>query len=83
MKMPITILIEATEMEKTSTESQEKQISRDLERGRKITPMSALTEYNCMRLGARIYDLKRKGMQIKTNIVELANGKRIAQYSRS
>lgn len=29
-----------------------------------ITPIDALREFGCMRLGARIYDLKRKGETI-------------------
>lgn len=31
-----------------------------------ITPVDALKEYGCMRLGARIYDLKRQGHDIRT-----------------
>lgn len=31
-----------------------------------ITPVDALREYGCMRLGARIYDLKRQGHDIRT-----------------
>lgn len=31
-----------------------------------ITPMTALNRYGCMRLGARIYDLKRQGHDIRT-----------------
>ena len=29
-----------------------------------ITPWEAMREFGCMRLGARIYDLKRKGEKI-------------------
>ena len=49
--------------------------------GKKITPLDALNLYGCFRLGARIYDLKRSGMAIKTEIIETQNGKHIAQYS--
>ena len=31
-----------------------------------ITPQEAMREYGCMRLGARIYDLKRSGYAIRT-----------------
>lgn len=31
-----------------------------------ITPLDALREFGCMRLGARIYDLKRQGHAIRT-----------------
>lgn len=36
-----------------------------------ITPMEALEQLGCMRLGARIYDLKRQGYDIKA---EMENG---------
>ena len=44
-----------------------------------ITPMEALLDYGCFRLGARIYDLKRSGYNIVAKAVE-ANGKRFAEY---
>jgi hypothetical protein len=31
-----------------------------------ITPMEALEEFGCMRLGARIYELKEAGIGIRT-----------------
>lgn len=39
-------------------------ILRHLEDYGSITPVDALREYGCMRLGARIYDLKRAGHDI-------------------
>ena len=60
--------------------SQEKRILGDLLHGRKITPLMALEKYGSFRLGARIYQLKRRGYEIHTEIVE-RNGKRFAQYS--
>ena len=30
-----------------------------------ITPLDALREFGCMRLGARIWDLKRRGLEIE------------------
>lgn len=54
----------------------------DLKRGKKITPIDALEDYGCFRLGARIWDLKHKGHPIKTEIVEdRSKGKRYARYS--
>lgn len=53
----------------------------DLKRGRKITPISALEDYGCFRLGARVYDLKRKGHPITTEMIEdRRTGKRYARY---
>ena len=46
-----------------------------------ITPLEALTEYGCMRLGARIYDLEHKyPIRIKHEMI--GNGKKTyMQYS--
>ena len=44
-----------------------------------ITPMDALRQFGCFRLGARIWDLKRQGHRIKSTTV-CANGKRFARY---
>ena len=38
-----------------------------------ITQAEALAEYGCMRLGARIYDLKRKGHAIASERAEGRN----------
>ena len=53
----------------------------DLLLGRSITPITALKRYKCMRLGARIWDLKRIGHKIKMKLITNANGKRYASYS--
>ena len=34
-----------------------------------ITPMEAMSDYGIMRLGARIYDLKRNGYVIQSDMV--------------
>jgi hypothetical protein len=47
---------------------------------RPITPLEALDLYGCFRLGARVFDLKRDGFDIQTEIIE-RNGKRFAQYT--
>jgi hypothetical protein len=61
-------------------ESQNLQIRKHLESGKSITPLEALSRYGCLRLGARIYDLKRDGLPVKTEIKR--NGrKRFAEYS--
>lgn len=38
-----------------------------------ITPLDALREFNCMRLAARISDLRRDGHQISSRIVHDVN----------
>ncbi len=60
-------------------ETQEKAILEHLKKGRSITPLDALREFNCLRLSDRIFRLRRKGYPIATNMVE--NGKkRYASY---
>ena len=55
-------------------------IRKHLESGKTITPLEALSRYDCLRLGARIYDLKQDGLPVKTEIKR--NGrKRFAEYS--
>lgn len=51
-----------------------------LEKGKTITQLQALDKFGCMRLAARIDNLRNRGMDIKTIRVELPNGKRIAKY---
>lgn len=48
-----------------------------------ITPWEAMKEFGCMRLGARIYDLKRRGVEIATEMVTDRNryGKHVS-YAR-
>jgi hypothetical protein len=46
-----------------------------------IDPLTALTKFGCLRLAARINDLRNAGHFIVTTTKELPNGKRVAQYS--
>lgn len=48
--------------------SQSSDILAHLRTGRPITPTIALTLYNCMRLAARIDDLRLRGHNIKTTM---------------
>jgi hypothetical protein len=45
---------------------QEDAIRHYLESGHSIDPLTALNKFGCFRLGARIYDLSRKGLKIKS-----------------
>lgn len=61
--------------------TQTEQIRSHLESGQSITPLEALHEYGCFRLGARIWELKRDGMAIPSEIVTDPNsGKHCARY---
>jgi hypothetical protein len=62
------------------TKSQEKRILNYLQNGGKITTLEALDKFGCLRLSGRIYDLKRKGYNIKSNRI-IVNKKQVAQYS--
>lgn len=59
--------------------TQEAVILFNLQCGRTITPLDALKEFGCFRLGARIHQLKKAGHTIETLSV-LQNGKRFAGY---
>ena len=57
------------------------QIQAELRQGKSITQLEALDMFGCMRLGARIWDLRHKlNIPIKTTTIEI-NGKQIAKYS--
>lgn len=59
--------------------SQKEKILRHMQEYGEITPMDALTNYGCFRLGARIYDLQRDGHIIEHSISSIGN-KRFAVY---
>lgn len=59
--------------------SQCEQILAHLQSGKSITPLEALAQYNCFRLGARIHHLRTKGYKIKTDEVKKGD-KRFASY---
>lgn len=65
-------------MEKQGT--QEKRILEYMKQGHSITPLDALHQFGCLRLGARIYDLRTQGHVINTKHVT-CNGKTYASYS--
>jgi hypothetical protein len=56
-------------------------IQRHLAAGHTLTPLEALEKFNCMRLGARCWELKRAGWPVKTELVTVESGKRVARYS--
>lgn len=48
--------------------------------GQKITPIEALNFFGCMRLGARIWDLRNEGLSIQSRTKQLKNNKKVAEY---
>ena len=61
-------------------QTQFRMIIEALKKGEKITPLDALGRFGCFQLPARIFEMKRAGYKIKTEMVELCNGKRVARY---
>jgi hypothetical protein len=59
--------------------TQQERILAQLRAGRTVTPLSALNDFGCFRLGARIYNLKREGYPIETTL-KASDGKRYAEY---
>jgi hypothetical protein len=62
------------------SKSQAYQILADLRKGRKITALDALTNYGCLRLGARIEELRKAGHKIITERITTKTGKHVARY---
>lgn len=62
------------------TESQTKQILKHLKSGRKITPLEALQKYGSLRLGARVWDLRNLGYDVKSTMIKTNSGKHVKRY---
>lgn len=54
-----------------------------LKRGEALTTLEALQRYNVMALSQRMTELQRAGYPIKSEMVKVASGKRVARYSWS
>jgi len=59
--------------------SQTEQIRRHILKHNSITPLEALRKYGCMRLAARIRDLRKDGFSVQTAIVTRGD-RRYAKY---
>ncbi|HII3734608.1 TPA: helix-turn-helix domain-containing protein [Pasteurella multocida] len=73
--------MENINLNEKESKAQSAQILKALKNGEKLTHLDAERRFNCLRLGARIYDLKRKGYPIETEMITVPSGKRVAQYS--
>jgi hypothetical protein len=64
-----------------NTESQKLAIQRHLSKpGRSLTPIDARRLFRCDRLGARIYELKQEGWPVRSELIPVGLGKRVARY---
>ena len=59
---------------------QSTQILAHLKAGKTITPLDALKKFYCLRLGARIHDLRARGHAIENVWHTTSDGKRVARY---
>jgi hypothetical protein len=59
---------------------QTRKVLNHLTKRRSISPMEALTVYGIYRLSACIYDLRKVGIKIKTNMRKDAAGHNYARY---
>jgi hypothetical protein len=67
-------------------ESQNSRIKAHLQSGRSITPLEALYSYSCWALSSRISDLRKQGLNIKSELIEITSeGKKkmVSKYSIS
>ena len=63
----------------TKPNAQTKMIAAHLKAGNTITTLEALQKFGCLRLAARIADLRKEGLKIVTSYID-RNGKRYACY---
>lgn len=66
-----------------SRPTQETRILEYLKSGKTLTQLQALPMFGCLRLGARVYNLVRKGYPIRSEMITTRTGKKVAQYSFS
>jgi hypothetical protein len=65
------------------TESQNARIRKYLESGKSLTPLDALYQFGCWALSSRISDLKKQGVNVKSELIEITSGgkkKMVARY---
>ena len=60
-------------------QTQNQRILAHLKAGHRLTPLEALDRFGCMRLGARIWDLRQEGHDIRDRLVS-RGGAHVAQY---
>lgn len=69
-----------TNLNDQTSQSQSAQILKALKNGERLTHLDAEKRFNCLRLGARIYDLKKQGHNIISERITVPSGKAVAQY---
>ncbi len=64
-----------------NTTSQKVEIHNFLKSGKALTALDALRKFGCLRLAARIADLRDEGVRIVSTPKVLRTGKRVVSYS--
>lgn len=64
----------------TSSQTQCQKILAYLQNGGRITSLSALDNFGCLRLSARIKDLRDRGHDIQSQFITVPSGKKVKQY---
>ena len=64
----------------SSNKTQKALILKALQQGDRLTHLDAEKRFNCLRLGARIYDLKQQGHKIERRMIVVPSGKCVAEY---
>lgn len=62
------------------SKSQNDAILQYLQRGGKVTSLSALSLFGCLRLSGRAFDLRRAGFDVRDRWIETTSGKRVKEY---
>lgn len=62
------------------TKNQNRMILEHLESGSSITSLEALAKFGCLRLAARIAELRRMGFSIGKEMVPVESGAHVAEY---
>lgn len=70
-----------TGTKKSDPKSQTAMIAAYLMKGNRLTAMEAMKKFGVFRLAARIEELRRKGMEIITKMIQVLGGARVAEYS--
>lgn len=63
----------------SSSKTQKALILKALQQGDRLTHLDAEKRFNCLRLGARIYDLKQQGHKIERRMIVVPSGKCVAE----
>lgn len=67
-------------MKLLSIDAQSRRILAHLLNGGQVTSLSALTDFGCLRLSGRIFELREQGYPIVDEWVNTPSGKRLKRY---